>query len=162
MSNCKDCYYCTQIFNSGVFVGYRCEYQPLNEGELKNISTNFQRSYMCYLKDFKEDTECDHFEEPNYEPVVIRKFKSGDIVAHFKRQWADLSKNPTEYMYEILGTGFHSETGEKLVIYKALYSNEKIEFGHICCRPYDMFMSKVDKEKYPNSVQTWRFEKVNN
>lgn len=77
----------------------------------------------------------------------MREFKSGDIVKHFKREVSDLKSNPNEYLYEIIGVGFHSETKEKFVVYKSLYSNETIDKGYICCRPYDMFYSEVDHEK---------------
>ena len=60
-----------------------------------------------------------------------------------------------EYLYRILAFAQHTENGEKLVIYQALYPPYKT-----CARPYDMFCSEVDREKYPNAKQKYRFEVV--
>jgi hypothetical protein len=91
------------------------------------------------------------------------EFKSGDIVQHFKREVIDIA-NPLYqhlYLYKIVDIAEHTETGEKLVIYQALYSNADlgVDFG-IYARPYDMFMSEVDHSKYPYIKQKYRFEKV--
>ena len=83
-----------------------------------------------------------------------RFFKNGDVVRHFKRETADPTTN--DYLYLIIGEATHSETRERLMVYQALYGD-----GKLYVRPYDMFMSEVDREKYPNSKQKYRFEIVN-
>ncbi len=83
--------------------------------------------------------------------AMERNFQSGDVVRHFKRELVD--KKTQEYLYKIITIATHTETGEKLMIYQALYEPFKI-----CARPYDMFMSEVDREKYPEIKQKYRFE----
>ena len=51
------------------------------------------------------------------------RFHSGDIVQHFKRENVNLET--AEYLYRILAFAQHTENGEKLVIYQALYSQYK-------------------------------------
>ena len=56
-------------------------------------------------------------------------------------------------LYMVEDIVLHSETKEKMVLYRALYGK--------CLRyvrPYEMFMSKVDKEKYPTVEQEYRFQ----
>lgn len=84
----------------------------------------------------------------------MREFKIGDVVQHFKRELLKPEeKMHNEYLYKILNFAMHTETGEKMVIYKALY-----EPYDVFARPYDMFISEVDHEKYPNVNQKYRLE----
>ena len=111
------------------------------------------------------DTEPEPDDEENTEPggekdggkvgekAPKRDIRAGDIVRHFKREW--VSQETSEYLYKVLAFAQHTETGERLVIYQALYAPFKI-----CARPFAMFMSRVDREKYPDVKQTYRFEKL--
>lgn len=92
-------------------------------------------------------------EEEQPAEVMNRDIRVGDIVQHFKRGW--VSADTSEYLYKVLAFASHTETGERLVIYQALYAPFKV-----CARPYAMFMSEVDRQKYPDVKQKYRFEKV--
>lgn len=67
--------------------------------------------------------------------------KKGEIYRHFKGN-----------LYAVLAIAMHTETEEMMVVY------QEVDGEKIYARPLDMFVSNVDKEKYPDALQTYRFE----
>ena len=70
------------------------------------------------------------------------ELKIKGVYKHFKGDY---------YIVEDVAT--HSETKEKYVVYRGLYGDSELYI-----RPMEMFLSKVDKQKYPNVDQEYRFE----
>lgn len=72
----------------------------------------------------------------------MQELKINRIYKHFKGNY-----------YLVLGLAKDSETGEDVVIYRQLYDDYSL-----FVRPLKMFLGKVDKEKYPDVEQIYRFE----
>lgn len=58
-------------------------------------------------------------------------------------------------LYVVLEIALHTETETLMVIYKSLDNP-----SHVFARPLHIFLSKVDKKKYPDIIQELRFEEV--
>lgn len=90
-----------------------------------------------------------------------REFEPGDIVRHFKRELVtDLSK---KYLYKIVCIGRDcDDITRSVVVYEALYDdfNSGIRKGDVFIRDYNEFIGKVDRNKYPEITQEYRFEKI--
>ena len=74
---------------------------------------------------------------------MMREIKIGGDYRHFKGT-----------LYHVIALAKHTETDEELVVYQAK------DGGTVYARPLSMFLSPVDKEKYPDVSATYRFEEA--
>ncbi len=74
----------------------------------------------------------------------MRKVIIGKTYRHFKGN-----------LYKVIDIVKDSESDGEVVIYEAQYGDHTR-----WARPYDMFISKVDKDKYPEVKQTYRFQQI--
>lgn len=87
---------------------------------------------------------------------MSERIMAGDIVAHFKRELIPRYPPSTKFIYRVITTdAIDTATEGRVVIYMALYDDHKF-----FTRPYDDFMAEVDRKKYPNIRQKYRFERV--
>lgn len=76
--------------------------------------------------------------------AALRKQMVGKKYRHFKGNF-----------YIVDGLALHSETEESYVVY-----HREGHDGELWIRPLEMFLSPVDKVKYPDVQQEFRFENV--
>lgn len=79
-----------------------------------------------------------------------REIKIGNIYKHFKG-----------HFYKVVAIGYDSECYNednpklsRMVVY------QNVDTGDCWVRPYQMFNSLVDREKYPNVEQEYRFQEI--
>lgn len=136
--------------------GYMIDNDNEHLAELHKLANNENARHwkLDLSKHFNEDEtlrdkNCDlaclekHFAEHEYETDCGRAIpKKGEVWKHFK------GKSVT-----IIEVAKYSEDATKrMVVYKCP--------DGVYARPLDMFMSKVDRAKYPNATQEYRFEVV--
>lgn len=92
--------------------------------------------------------KCEAWWQKEWRPVkmdITRPVpRKGELWLHFKGA-----------TYEIFGISTHTETGEEFVIYYRCGNP-----FDLYARPLEMFMSEVDRRKYPNAPQKYRFERI--
>lgn len=70
--------------------------------------------------------------------------RPGELYRHFK-----------DNIYQIIALAVHSQTGEKMVVYQAMYGSFAIYVS-----PLSSFLDEADHQKYPQAAQRYRFEKI--
>lgn len=80
----------------------------------------------------------------------MREIVIGGTYLHFKG-----------FIAKVITVAIHTETGVPLVIYQCFGSSANSEHSDgIYARPLGMFLSEVDRKKYPDVNQKYRFELI--
>ena len=109
------------------------------------VNVGLVRLYVPYDRlDFAKELYRVYFNSPVQpeEPEPERELLIGHVYRHFKGG-----------LYRVEDVAKHSETLEEYVVYRKLYGDRSLWI-----RPKAMFLSQVDREKYPDAMQEYRFE----
>lgn len=119
-----------------------------NCNEIIGTQANYEKSSL--EKDWINKTS--YFEKYKFCPICgeslyenSEEIKRNIIPGTYKHFKGDI--------YKVLGIGYHTERNEKVVIYSSI-----LDPYTYLTRPYNMFAGLVDKEKYPDAKQKYRFE----
>lgn len=104
-----------------------------------------------------------HFKDNLYATMGVSKPATREFLNELVQKDCELlwtiyseSLNTKIYVYKYDGQYYHNDSRNvDLVLYKSLYDDTAIY-----TRDYDMFLSKVDKLKYPDVEQEYRFELI--
>lgn len=113
------------------------------------VNVGLVRLYVPYDRlDFAKELYDVYFngaaQDAEQTPPEARELKIGCVYRHFKGG-----------LYRVEDVAKHSETLEEYVVYRKLYGDRSLWI-----RPKEMFLSPVDREKYPAAMQAFRFEPV--
>lgn len=146
---------------SGYFVDN--DKYPYEDWEFENALldeiTTMVESYAVHQLHIEqgEDFVIDGELEENCDLALLtRHFKADNIRTEFDRPIPQKGEKYRHFklgkIVTVIGISRHTETEEMSVVYE--YE------GHIWNRPIEMFMSEVDKKKYPDAKQRYRFERL--
>lgn len=76
--------------------------------------------------------------------MTQKTVNAGEFYKHFKGQ-----------LYQVRALAENSEDNTPMVVYQAMYAPFKI-----WVRPLSTFLEKLDKEKYPDAAQEYRFDRI--
>ena len=143
------------------FSGYLVENSDIEglediERRLCLIKTKYDDVMQQLHIEESEELEADGELEENCDLALLTRHFKKDVDYNFDRPIPQKGEKYKHFklgkIVTVIGISRHTETEEISVVYE--YE------GHIWNRPLEMFMSEVDKKKYPDAKQRYRFEVV--